>query len=92
MTYSVTVREYEMGEQPFVENRHDTLGEALDNASALMDRYLFGDLGDETLDSWVIVDPTDSGCEFIVTFVLNNHDHIGEEYSTDYIIEVRNDD
>lgn len=92
-TYTLTIREHEMGEQPFIERTHESLGHALADATACITTYV---TGDPSMDAWVIADATDSGCEFIVHYTCTESDpndplNENASWSTDYILEVRRD-
>ena len=94
MTFVATVSEHEMGEQPFHETHHDSLGEALAEATYLINRYVFGEMPPFTsLDSWVIVDVAESDSLFEVHYTLTGPilggDGPGDQISTDYIIVIR---
>lgn len=83
MSYTITNREHEMGEQPFQESSAESFGEALAQATYFVNLAML----ESGFDRWTLVDPTDSGCVAIITYVLND----GEGTEVDYIIEVRED-
>lgn len=80
MTYTMSVRVYEMGEDTFVEERTETLGEALKGASHYIETRI---VNDPTLDEWTIVDVTGSDALFEVQWTCTEDDS-----SCDYILQV----
>ena len=85
--YRLTIREHEMGEDPFITLDFNTFNEALIEATSRITTIVT----DPQLDAWQIVDPTEC-CEFEVQYTRNEGSLSDPDeglVSVDYILEIR---